>query len=152
MGASPGAHPPDIWKTLRGEGARSARYMPCGKQGEQSEWMSGGNRDMNFFTRKQQAEPPKERNEIGNRALKENLAEAALGALREKDDYGNLAYTKVEFGYLFQVEGRGTEALFKVTTDKTTVYFAVQGARLMRLNFSEELFQTTVDSFLELHG
>ena len=34
---------------------------------------------MNFFTRKQQAEPPKERNEIGNRALKENLAEAALG-------------------------------------------------------------------------
>ena len=108
---------------------------------------------MNFFARKQQAEPPKKgRNEIGNRALKENLAEAALGALREKDDYGNLAYTKIEFGYLFQVEGRGTEALFKVTTDKTTVYFAVQGARLMRLNFSEELFQTTVDSFLELHG
>ena len=74
------------------------------------------------------------------------------GRAAGKDDYGNLAYTKVEFGYLFQVEGRGTEALFKVTTDKTTVYFAVQGARLMRLNFSEELFQTTVDSFLELHG
>lgn len=66
-------------------------------------------------------------------------------------DYENLAYTKVEFGYLFDIEGYGIEALFKIITDKTTAYFAVQGTKMLRLNFSEELFQTTVDGFLDLH-
>ncbi len=107
---------------------------------------------MSFFKKKPQADRPKEQNQIENRALKETLANTALGLLCQDTDYENLAGTTVVFGYLFEIEDHGLEALFKITTDKTTAYFAVQGENLMRLNFSEELFQTTVDGFLDLHG
>ncbi len=106
---------------------------------------------MNFFKRKQ-VKKPKERNEITNKELKEDIANIALHILQKDTDYENLAYTKVEFGYLFDIEGHGREALFKIITDKTTVYFAVQGTEMLRLNFSEELYQTTVDGFLDLHS
>lgn len=91
-------------------------------------------------------------NVIENKELKENIANTALGILRQGEDYEDLAYTKVEFGYLFDFEGHGIEALFKVITDKTTAYFAVQVDRIMRLDFSEEMFATTVEGFLKLHG
>ena len=83
---------------------------------------------------------PKEHNEIANKELKEQI------------DYQDLINTKVVFGYLFDIEGHGIEALLKVITDKTTAYFAVQGESLLRLNFSEELFQGTTETFLILHG
>lgn len=95
---------------------------------------------------------PQERNEIGNKDLKEQIAEAALAILEEGTDYQDLLYTKVEFGYLFDIEDHGIEALFKVITDKTTAYFAVQGETLLRLNFSEELFKGTTETFLALHS
>ena len=107
---------------------------------------------MIFFRKKKQEEKPKERNEIANKQLKESIANTALGILQKDTDYGDLPYTKVEFGYLFDIDGHGIEALFKVITDKTTAYFAVQGTKMLRLNFSEELFQTTVDGFLDLHS
>lgn len=107
---------------------------------------------MSFFKKKEPEKRPREKNEIANKPLKENLANAALGILQQGTDYEELAYTTVEFGYLFDIEGHGLEGLFKVVTDKTTAYFAVQGMRLMRLNFSEGLFQATVDGFLDLHG
>lgn len=93
----------------------------------------------------------KERDEIGNKSLKENLANTAITILVEGEDYADLAYTKVEFGYLFDIEGHGLEALFKVVTDKTTAYFAVQGLKMMRLNFNDELFQNTTSEFLKYH-
>ena len=42
------------------------------------------------------------------------------------EDYKDLIYTTVEFGYLFGFEGHGIEALMKVVTDKNTVYFSVE--------------------------
>ena len=107
---------------------------------------------MNFFNKKKQEKKPQERNEIGNKELKENIANTALSLLIKDDDYENLTCTKVEFGYLFDIDGHGIEALFKVITDKTIKYFAVQGTKMMILDFSEELFQTTVDGFLNLHN
>ncbi len=107
---------------------------------------------MNFLKKKKQEGKPKERNEIENKELKENIANTALSILNKDIDYEDLAYTNVEFGYLFDIEGHGIEALFKIITDKTTAYFAVQGTKLLRLNFSEALFQTTVDGFLDLHS
>lgn len=106
---------------------------------------------MYFFNKKKQEEKPKERNEIGNKELKENIANTALSLLSEDVDYENLAYTKVEFGYLFDIDDHGIEALLKIITDKTTNYFAVQGTKMMILDFSEELFQITVEGFLDLH-
>ena len=94
----------------------------------------------------------KESNEINNKELKENIANYALSLLEEGSDYIDLAYTTVQFGYLFDIEDHGLEALLKVVTDKTTAYFAVQGTSMMRLNFSEELFETTVAGFLDLHS
>ncbi|MDE6427178.1 MAG: hypothetical protein K2K89_13735 [Ruminococcus sp.] len=92
-----------------------------------------------------------ERNEITNKDLKEMIAETALSIMTEGEDYEELVGTSVTFGYLFDIDNHGIEALFKVITDKTTAYFAVQGEKMMRLNFNEELFQSTTDVFLSLH-
>ncbi len=93
----------------------------------------------------------KERNEIGNKELKETLADAALSTLKQGEHYNNLAYTTVEFGYLFDIDEHGLEALFKITTDKGIFYFAAQKQSLITLNFNEALFKTTTDGFLDLH-
>ena len=95
----------------------------------------------------------KESNEINNKELKENIANTALSLLEEGSDYVDLEYTTVQFGYLFDmIKGYCFEAFLKVVTDKTTAYFAVQGTSMMRLNFSDELFETTVAGFLDLHS
>ena len=94
----------------------------------------------------------KESNEINNKELKENIANTALSLLEEGSDYVDLAYTTVQFGYLFDIDDHGLEAILKVITDKLTAYFAVQGTSMMRLNFSDELFETTVAGFLDLHS
>ncbi len=104
---------------------------------------------MGLFGKKKKQ--PAERNAIDDRNLKMNLADTALGLLVQGEDYGELANTKCEFGYLFDIDGHGIEALFKLTTDKTTAYFAAQGDKLMRLNFNEELFKSTTEGFLEMH-
>lgn len=96
-------------------------------------------------------ERPSERNMIDNRDLKMKLADAALGLLVQGEDYEELANTRVTFGYLFDIDGHGLEALYKLTTDKTDVYFAAQGDKLMRLNFNEDLFNSTVEGFLSMH-
>lgn len=94
---------------------------------------------------------PSERNEITNKDLKEMLADTALGILVQGEDYEELAGTTVQFGYLFDIDNHGLEALFKITTDKTTAYFAAQGKKLILLNFNDELFQSTTETFLSLH-
>ncbi len=104
---------------------------------------------MGLFGKKKKQ--PAERNAIDDRNLKMNLADTALGLLVQGEDYGELANTQCEFGYLFDIEGHGIEALFKLTTDKTTAYFAAQGDKLMRLNFNEDLFKSTTEGFLEMH-
>ena len=106
-----------------------------------------------FFSKKRKKkEVSKGINEIDNKELKENISNAALELLIQGEDYEDLIYTSVEFGYLFGFEGHGIEALMKVVTDKNTVYFAVQGDQIMRLEISEELFLTTVKSFLEMQS
>ncbi len=107
---------------------------------------------MGLFGKKKKQDAPQERNEIDNRDLKMNLADTAMSILEAGVDYGELAGTKCEFGYLFDIDGHGLEALFKIITDKTTAYFAAQGDKLMRLDFNEELFNTTTDGFLSMHG
>ncbi|MCI9524136.1 MAG: hypothetical protein HFF01_03695 [Erysipelotrichaceae bacterium] len=91
-------------------------------------------------------------NEIENKELKEQIGDMALSLLQEGIDYEELAYTKIEFGYLFDFEKHGIESLFKVITDKRTIYMAVQGIKMLRLEFSEELFQDTIHTFLKLHN
>lgn len=92
-----------------------------------------------------------ETNEINNKTLKEQLMNTALQLLVEGQDYEQLAYTTCEFGYLYVIEGHGLEALFKMITDKGTIYFAAQKESLMRININEELFKTTTETFLSLH-
>lgn len=92
------------------------------------------------------------RNVIDDRELKMQLADTALGLLMQGEDYGELANTRCEFGYLYYIDDHGIESLFKLETDKTTAYFAAQGDKLMRLNFNEELFRSTIEGFLEAHG
>lgn len=107
---------------------------------------------MGMFGKNKEPQQPKERNAIGDPNLKMQLADTALGLLVQGEDYGELANTRCTFGYLFDIEEHGLEALFKLETDKATAYFAAQGDKLMRLNFNEELFRTTTDGFMELHG
>ncbi len=102
---------------------------------------------MKLFGRKNN-ELPAERNEINNSYMKESLGNSAISILVQGQDYEDLAFTTITFGYLFDIDEHGIEALFKVITDKTTTYFAAQGTNLMRLNFNEKSFQSTVDGFL----
>lgn len=92
------------------------------------------------------------KNEINNKPLKENLANLALNILKEGADYEDLAHTTCEFGYLFVIDGHGLEALFKITTDKGIFYFAAQKSKLLQLQFNEQLFKGTTDTFLKLHS
>jgi hypothetical protein len=93
-----------------------------------------------------------ERNEINNRRLKEALADAALSTLREGEDYDTLAGLSLEYGYLFEIDDHGLEALFKIVTDRGSFYFAAQKQSILRLDFSEDLFRSTTESFLTRHG
>lgn len=102
---------------------------------------------MSIFSKKKKSE----KNQINNKKLKENLANAALGMLKQGEHYEKLDYTTCEFGYLFVIEGHGLEALFKIVTDKSTFYFAAQGNTLQMLNFNEELFEQTTETFLSLN-
>lgn len=106
---------------------------------------------MSIFKKKKETEKTKEKNQIDNKELKESIVNSALSILQKIEDYENLENTTVKFGYLFDIEGHGIEALLKIITDKKTAYFAVQGTNMLRLDFSEELFQATVDGFLEMH-
>ena len=92
------------------------------------------------------------RNEINNKELKESVANAALSALKQDEDYNSLSSMAVEFGYLFDIDKHGIEALFKITTDKGTFYFAAQKASVTRLDFNEELFKNVTRKFLEMHS
>ncbi|MFC3158010.1 hypothetical protein SAMN05443633_104352 [Chryseobacterium arachidis] len=85
--------------------------------------------------------------------VKEILANKAVTQLEQGEDFTELAYTKVEFGYIYSREA-GYESLFKVITDQKTVFFAAQKGSLMRLQdaFTEEQFQGTVEQMKLFHG
>lgn len=89
---------------------------------------------------------------LDDKKLKEWIADNAINLLNKNVDYNELAYTTVEFGYLYEFENHGIEALFKVITDKKTLYFAVQGTKMLRLELNEELFNAYVEGFLKIHG
>lgn len=90
-------------------------------------------------------------NEIQNAELKNTLKQKALDQLTPGADYTEMAYTSCDFGYLFLFEGRGVEALLKVVTDRTTVYFAVQGDTFTRQKYNEDMYKSTVSAYLALH-
>lgn len=85
--------------------------------------------------------------------VEESLANEAIVELEEGEDFTELAYTKVEFGYIYSREGN-YESLFKVVTDKKTIFFAAQKGRLIRLQdaFSEVQYQGTVEQMIAFHG
>lgn len=85
--------------------------------------------------------------------VKEILANTAVGELAEGEDFADLAYTKVEFGYIYLREGH-YESLFKMVTDRKTVFFAAQRGSLMRLQdaFTEAQFEGTVEQMKAFHG
>jgi len=91
------------------------------------------------------------RNQIENKELKEAIGNAALSTLTQGEHYESLSGLSVEFGYLFDIEGHGIEALLKVITDKGTYYFAAQKASVIRLDFDEGKYELAVETFLEIH-
>ena len=95
---------------------------------------------------------PNKNNQIDNKELKENLADAALSLLKQNKDYKNLENTSVEFGYLFDIDNHGLEALFKVITDNNTIYFAAQGNSLKMLDLDEDIFKAVTEQFLSIHS
>ena len=104
---------------------------------------------MGLFNRKKKK--PAEYNEISNSSLKVELADIALQTLKEGEDYIELDKTLCEFGYLFMIDDHGVESLFKLITDKGTFYFAAQKDSIMQLNFNDELFKSTTETFLSMH-
>jgi len=107
---------------------------------------------MGIFEKVHKERESKSTNEIGNRMLKTNIVNHAMSLLEEGVDYDDLAYTTVDFGYLFLIENHGIEALFKITTDKDVLYFACQKESMLRVNLNEALFISTTEGFLDFHG
>jgi hypothetical protein len=94
----------------------------------------------------------KETNQIDNKRIKEGLGDAALASLKQGEHYDELAGLQLEFGYLFTIEDHGLEALFRITTDKQTIYFAAQKNKLMMLNIDEAQFNAYTRAWYEYHG
>ena len=94
----------------------------------------------------------KEHNEINNDSVRYKLIKCALKTLKAGEDYDNIEDISFGFGYLYVVDGRGYEALFKIVTDKKTFYYAAQKNKIMRLSFNEEAFNDTVKKVLDLHA
>lgn len=107
---------------------------------------------MALFKKKNGQYKPRETNAIADTALQEKISALAVQMLQPEKEYEDKAHISVEFGYLFDIEGHGIEALFKLITDRTIAYFAVQGTKLRRLALSEALFRSTVEGFMDLHG
>lgn len=93
----------------------------------------------------------KETNMIQNKDLQELVMNSAIQTLQKGVHYNDLEYMTYEFGYLFLIEGRGVESLFKVTTDKGLYYFAAQKNSVMLLHLNEEIYQNTITKFLSMH-
>lgn len=84
---------------------------------------------------------------------KEILANTAVAELEKGEDFTELAYTKVEFGYIYLREDH-YESLFKIITDRKTIFFAAQQGSLMRLQdtFTEDQFLGTAEQMKTFHG
>ncbi len=64
---------------------------------------------------------PTEHNEMENKALKEPWPLLPCRCSPRAPTTENLAGTTCRFGYLFQIDGHGLEALFQLVTDKGDV-------------------------------
>ena len=92
-----------------------------------------------------------ESNEINNFELKETLVEAALSMLESGTDYDDIDSVQSVFGYLFDIEDHGFEALFKLETDRDDFFFAAQGTSIMQLTIDDDTFKEITEKFLEEH-
>lgn len=107
---------------------------------------------MGLFRKKEKKEET-ETNQINNKELKENLANAALSILVQTqeitpDDFAGIT---AKFGYLLVIENHGLEALFKIIKNDVTYYFAAQKGELMMLTINEMQYETTVAHMLDMH-
>jgi len=93
-----------------------------------------------------------ESNEINNFELKETLVEAALSMLESGTDYDDIDSVQSVFGYLFDIEDHGFEALFKLETDRDDFFFAAQGTSIMQLTIDDDTFKEITEKFLEEHN
>ena len=76
---------------------------------------------------------------INDETLKGRLANGAIDRLLvEGEDYFDAnAKFKADFGYFHHFGDGIIESLFKIKTDKTTVYFSMEGKTLTRLEIKE---------------
>lgn len=100
---------------------------------------------------KQLAEKPTERDESDNAELMQALTQSAVDLLERGSDYDDADSAKARFGYLFDIDEHGLEALFELTTDRGVFYFAAQKDSLLRLDINREMFLATSEQFLSLH-
>ena len=80
---------------------------------------------------------------LDNATLQKRVANGAVDKLLvEGADYSDPSIKfKADFGYFHHFGGGEIEALFKIKTDMTTVYFVMKGKQLTRLdNFTEEMY------------
>jgi len=90
-------------------------------------------------------------NEIDNVELRESLTKTAIMTL-DIGKQAEMAGHTTEFGYLYDIEGVGIEALFKIVTGRQTHYVSIQRSAILRLNLNEASFRNAVKAFKELHS
>lgn len=84
--------------------------------------------------------------------IKDKLADTALSLLKEGVDYKSLAYTTVDFAYIYVLDS-GIEAMFKVKTDVGTYAFGANKSKLMLLNSDFlKMYDDVARATIELHN
>ncbi len=94
------------------------------------------------------------KNLLQNKETKEFLANSALSILINKNilNLNDIGGTTVEFGYIFELENKELEALFKLTTLESTYYFAAQKGKLLLLTINEAQYKEVAIKMNDLHN
>ena len=83
-----------------------------------------------------------------NKKLKDYLMLDALSLIIPDFECENPPDLAYEFGYLFDIDGQGLEAFFKVIYENSEFYFTAQNESLKRIDMTDSEFRDRTDMFL----
>ena len=94
-----------------------------------------------------------EENQMQNKELKLKIGDHAIRLLLTKKmiTEENIKDIKLSYGYILTLNDGNIEALFKITLNNETYYFAFQKLALRLLNINEALYKMLVLNMKNLH-
>ncbi len=94
-----------------------------------------------------------ERNLVSDSELTNKIANAGLNILliNKLLSQNELVNLQLQFGYLFETDSAEIEGLFRIVSGNKHFFMALQKGKIMLLNYTEELFNSTIKKMQECH-